>query len=199
MKKKKIVRILVVLLCLAAIAGVVLFCWKLRAERKELIAQAILKIEYRKQNKAFPRVSGHPRNEDYYVGYDAIDEAEMYVWLAAYNEHISICGYHEGDRELTLADIEEYLSGEYNEDGSLRIHEGYENIRAYMDWYYEEDGDDDIAEYWGELTKITIEYNVQNPELVLEIPEKMNIAQLQELIHKKNDPAYEINKEVMKE
>ena len=67
-----------------------------------------------------------------------------------------------------------------------------------MDWYYEEGGGQDIAEYWGNLEDIIIEYKGQNPELELCNAEQMNISQLQELINKKNNPSYEINMEVMK-
>ena len=197
MEKKKVVKILVVLLCLVVIAGIVFFINEKRRERAEWVQQGLLRIDYREQNGALPRVSGHPINEEVYVGYDAVDEVELYVQIMAYNEYVR--ENNTGDKELSLADFEEYLSSEFNEDGSLRIHEGYEHIRAYVDWYFEAEGDEDITEYWSELERIVREYNVQNPELILLNASEMNIAQIEELIKKKYDPSYEINKEVMME
>ncbi len=197
MKKKTIVKIVILLLCLAVIVGTVLFFYEQNREIRERAQQEILKIDYAHQNRALPLVSGFSRWEEAYVGYESVDKEELYVRLAAYNERMRLNG--EEEQELTLADVEEYLSSEYNEDGGLRIYEGYENIRRYVDWYYEEEGDEDIAEYWNALTDLIIEYKGQNPELVLCDPEEMNLAQLQELINKKNDATYEINMEVMKE
>lgn len=106
---------------------------------------------------------------------------------------------NEKEVELSLADFEEYLSSEYNEDGSLRIHEGYEHIYEYMNWYHEESGDIDIKNYWSELTKIAMNYYLENVELGWKDPVDMNIAQLHELIKKKNDADYQINIEIMRE
>ena len=197
MKKKKVVKILVVLLCLVAIGGIIFYTSEKRRERAEWAEQGLLRIDYREQNGALPRVSGHPINEEVYVGYDAVDEVELYVQIMAYNEYVR--ENNTGDKELSLADFEEYLSSEFNEDGSLRIHEGYEHIRAYVDWYFEAEGDEIITEYWGELEMITREYNLDNPELVLSIVREMNMSQIEELIMKKNAPSYEINKEIMME
>ena len=196
MKNKKILRVIIIFLCLIVMSGTIFFCNEQRRIKEERAKQGILAIDYREQNRAFPRVAGRPIKEEYYVGYDAIDEPQLYVCLSAYNEWIRL-NYKE-ESELTLEDIEKYLSSEYNEDGSLRIQKGYENIRAYVDWYYEEGGGQAITEYWGDLEDIKTKYNVQNPELELCNAKEMNISQLQELINKKNDPSYEINIDVMK-
>jgi len=177
-------------------SGTIFFCNEQRRIKEERAKQGILAIDYREQNRAFPRVAGRPIKEEYYVGYDAIDEPQLYVCLSAYNEWIRL-NYKE-ESELTLEDIEKYLSSEYNEDGSLRIQKGYENIRAYVDWYYEEGGGEDIAEYWGDLNEIAIECYRENPDIAGKDIKKLSISQLQELINKKNDSSYEINVEVMK-
>jgi len=196
MKKKKIIKRVIVLLCIFIVLIVAFFTiQKERKKREEWVQQQLVAIDYREQNRAFPRVSGHPIKEEYYVGYDAIDEPKLYVCLSAYNEWIQLKDREQ--QKLTLEDVEEYLSSEYNEDGSLRIQEGYENIRAYVDWYYEEGGGNAIAEYWEKLDDIAIEYRDQNSEFPREPIKEMNVDQLQELIKKKNAPSYEINVEVM--
>ena len=196
MKNRKTTRILILLLCLIAIVVVVFFGYGQKRKREEWAQQQLLAIDYREQNRALPRVSGHQINEEYYVGYDAIDESELYVCLVAYNEWIQTNAREE--KELSLEDIKNYLSGEYNEDGSLRIHEGYENIRAYVNWYWEYEGAEIITEYWGALDNILGEYREQKPGTINSDARNLQIEQLQELIKKKNNPSYEINTEVMK-
>ncbi len=193
MKKKKVVKVLIILSCFLVVAGAVL----LYVGQKKMMERKILRIDYREQNDALPLMPEYPVFVEEYVGYDAIDKEELYVRLAAYNERMR--SEEANIPELTLADVEEYLSGEYNEDGSLRIQKGYENIRSYVKWFYKKEGDKDIAAYWMELRKIAMGYYVQNSEITIGVPEEMSIAQLQELINKKNDPSYEINMEVMKE
>ena len=197
MKKKKVITYIVLVLMLTCIAGTAWACTERRKKQEEALEKVLITIEYQRQNGTFPRTSEHYIEEASYVGYDAIEENEMYVSLAAYNEWNREHG--EETEELTLADIEEYLSSEYNEDGSLRIQSGYENIRAYVEWYYEIGGDEVIKEYWEELNNIVIRYAQQNPDMDIHSAESMTIRQLQELIRKKEDPSYEINMEIMRE
>ena len=197
MKKKTTKKRVIVLLCIFIVLIVAFFTiQKERKKREEWVQQQLVAIDYREQNRAFPRVSGHPIKEEYYVGYDAIDEPKLYVCLSAYNEWIQLKDREQ--QKLTLEDVEEYLSSEYNEDGSLRIQKGYENIRAYVDWYYEEGGGEDITDYWIELQRILNSHCDNNPEVADDIAQRLNVDQLQELIYKKNNPSYEINTEIMK-
>ena len=197
MKKKKVVKVLIILLCIAVLAGAVLFFQEQKRKRHEWVQQEILKIEYSQQNRALPLIRGYSRGIESYVGYEAVDEEELYVRLAAYNEQMRLNG--EEEQELTLADVEEYLSSEYNEDGSLRIYEGYEKIRRYREWYFEEEGDEDIAAYWNELEMVLRECYETGPQVAKVPLRDMSLVQIQELINKKNDPSYEINMDVMKE
>ena len=197
MKKKKVITAIILILVLSCIAGIVFARIERRKKHEETLEKILIAIEYRRQNGTFPRTSGHYADEPIYVGYDAIRENEMYVSLAAYNEWNREHG--EEAEELTLADIEEYLSAEYNEDGSLRIQSGYENIRAYVEWYYQIGGDEVIEEYWNELDDIAIEQRRLYQEFTNANVKRMSIEQLQELIKKKEDPSYEINMEIMRE
>ncbi len=193
MKKKKVVKVLIILSCFLVVAGAVL----LYVGQKKMMERKILRIDYREQNDALPLMPEYPVFVEEYVSYEAIDKEELYVRLAAYNERMR--SEEANIPELTLADVEEYLSSEYNEDGSLRIQKGYENIRSYVNWFYKKEGDEDIAAYWRKLEDIVLEYQRQNSNIIFENSKEMDLAQLQELINKKNDPTYEINIEVMKE
>ena len=197
MKKKKVITAIILILVLSCIAGIVFARIERRKKQEETLEKILIAIEYRRQNGTFPRTSGHYADEAFYVGYDAIRENEMYVSLVAYNKWNREHGVEA--EELTLADIEEYLSSEYNEDGSLRIQSGYENIRAYVEWYYQIGGDEVIEEYWSELERLLIIFGRENPKITDNDAKSMTIEQLQELIKKKEDPSYEINMEIMRE
>ena len=196
MKKKKVITIVILILILSCIAVGVFACTERRKKQEEALEKVLIAIEYRRQNGTFPRTSEHDIEEAFYVGYDAIVESEMYVSLAVYNEWNREHGKEA--KELTLADIEEYLSSEYNEDGSLRIQSGYENIRAYVEWYYD-GGGKVIEEYWNELGDILGNYREEHPKTISGSVKTLGIEQLQELIKKKEDPSYEINMEIMRE
>ena len=197
MKKKKVITAIILILVLSCIAGIVFARIERRKKQEETLEKILIAIEYRRQNGTFPRTSGHYADEAFYVGYDAIRENEMYVSLMAYNKWNREHGVEA--EELTLADIEEYLSSEYNEDGSLRIQSGYENIRAYVEWYYQIGGDEVIEEYWSELERLLIIFGRENPKITDNDAKSMTIEQLQELIKKKEDPSYEINMEIMRD
>ena len=196
MKKKKVITVIILILLLCCITGTVWACAERRKKQEETLEKILIAIEYRRQNGTFPCTSEHPIEEAFYVGYDAIEENKMYVNLAAYNEWNREHG--EEAEELTLADIEEYLSSEYNEDGSLRIQSGYENIRAYVEWYYD-GGGKIIKEYWNELEVILGNCKEEHPKVVYGNAKMLEIERLQELIKKKEDPSYEINMEIMRE
>ncbi|MBD5512597.1 MAG: hypothetical protein HDR08_15315 [Lachnospiraceae bacterium] len=197
MKKKRVITIVILILVLSCIAGGVFAYTERKKKQEETLEKILIAIEYQRQNGTFPRTSGHYADEAFYVGYDAIRENEMYVSLMAYNEWNREHGVEA--EELTLADIEEYLSAEYNEDGSLRIQSGYENIRAYVEWYYQIGGDEVIEEYWNELGDILGNYREEHPKTIYGGAKTLGIEQLQELIKKKEDPSYEINMEIMRE
>lgn len=108
------------------------------------------------------------------------DPEELLVRVAAYNEA-------NPGANLKPEDLKAAFAG------------NGEALQDYMDWYYEAEGDEDITEYWNALGRIAMEYKGENPNLDLNIPNEMHASQIEELIKKKKDPSYEINKEVMME
>ena len=183
MKKKLIVSV-IILLVIGLLAGTLYGYHQWKKARNEKIEQTLLMIEYRRQNAAFGM--SVKASESGYQGYEEIPETDLYVRLAAYEDWYR---QREIDRpELTMEDVKEYFSSEYNPDGSLKVTNRPENIQRYMDWY-SEGGDGEIEEYWGELDKIAKPYS--------ESITRMNVDQLQELITKYNNPGYEINIGIM--
>ena len=193
MKKKRII-ISSILLVLGLMTGMGYFVCQWSREREKAAEEAILQIDYKQQNRALA-VSGDKIYSGY-QSYESVDEEELYVRLTVYNEWLG--ENQKGTPELTLTDVEEYLSSEYKEDGTLRVNDRPEKIQRYMDWYFG-DGNVEVEEYWNALQSLALDYYCENPEIFKTTTGNMNTEQLQELINKYNDPTYEINSEIMGE
>lgn len=191
MKKKGVLAgIMLIIICL--ISGLIYGYSQWKRARNEKIEQTLLLIEYRRQNAAFGM--SVKATETGYHGYEEIREEDLFIRLAAYENW---CRQQEQERpELTIADVTEYFSSEYNLDGSLRVTNRPENIQRYMDWY-SEGGDGEIEKYWDDLQTIALNYEREHSETELKTVKNMTTEKLQELINKYNDPAYEINPEIM--
>ena len=193
MKKKVIgASIIILILGLTVCIGYGYVQWK--KARKEQIAEEIRLIDYWEQNVAFGMDASVW--ESGYQEYSQVDEEELYVRLEVYNRWNE--QKDNGRERLHLSDIEDYLSSEYNGDGSFRVSVKPAEIEDYMEWYYG-DGNGDVEEYWVELGKILLDYYGEHSEIPMQDRGEMNTNQLQELINKYNDPNYEINAEIMGE
>jgi len=184
MKKKVFVIVVTVVTVIIVITGV-----KHLEEKQTEKEQIELAYAYKHQNRAFPRDEGEI-NEYGYIGYEAINEKELYVALEVYNKE------NEGE-ELGGEDVKEYLSQEYNEDGTPRVLEGWPEIRAYENWYFRGMGSEEIEEYWKTLQKIATEYGRIYPNFTSDAVQDLTLNQIEELIKKEADPTYEIDDSIM--
>ena len=184
MKKKVFVIVVTVVTVIIVITGV-----KHLEEKQTEKEQIELAYAYKHQNRAFPRDEGEI-NEYGYIGYEAINEKELYVALEVYNKE------NEGE-ELGVEDVKEYLSQEYNEDGTPRVLEGWPEIRAYENLYFRGMGSEEIEEYWKTLQKIATEYGRIYPNFTSDAVQDLTLNQIEELIKKEADPTYEIDDSIM--
>ena len=184
MKKKVFVIVVTVVTVIIVITGV-----KHLEEKQTEKEQIELAYAYKHQNRAFPRDEGEI-NEYGYIGYEAINEKELYVALEVYNKE------NEGE-ELGGEDVKEYLSQEYNEGGTPRVLEGWPEIRAYENWYFKGMGSEEIEEYWKTLQKIATEYGRIYPNFTSDAVQDLTLNQIEELIKKEANPTYEIDDSVM--
>ena len=160
------------------------------SEQKQTEKEQIeLAYAYKHQNRAFPRDEGEI-NEYGYIGYEAINEKELYVALEVYNKE------NEGE-DLEVEGVKEYLSQEYNEDGTPRVLEGWPEKRAYENWYFKGMGSEKIEEYWGKLEITKDEYQRLTPAFPNCTVKELSINQIEELIKKEADPTYEIDDSIM--
>ena len=180
MKRKLLIMGIIIL-----ILGAFITCYVGKKIKKNQIEEEMRLTAYRQQNIAFAMDASLWYAG--YQGYDKVKEEHLYVCLEVYNSWNT--QNNEG-KLLLLSDIEDYLSSEYDEDGSFRVTNRPVEIQEYIKWFFD-DGNANIEEYWGELEKIAKRY----PEAT----KRMTMEQLQELINKYNDPSYKINVEIMGE
>ena len=192
--KKKLTVLVFIFLIIGLITGMLYGYYQRKKLIREWAEGEIRSIDYWEQNVAFGMDAS--LWESGYQGYDIVDEKEMYVRLEVYNSWNK--KKNNGREVLCLADIEDYLSSEYNEDGSFRVTNRSVEIQEYIKWFFG-DGNGEIEEYWDELQTIGLNYERKHQGIELATVKKMTIDQLQELINKYNDPSYEINAEIMGE
>ena len=119
MKKRK--RILVFML-LIIVTGTSIYMYQ---GYKAIEREKYIKKLYHTQSLSYPRTNA--RFEQYeYFDYSIINERQLYIGLMAYNEN--------QNKDLTLDDVKEYLAEPYNDDGSLRVETGWDEMYAYEEW-----------------------------------------------------------------
>lgn len=178
MKKLKIISCFVILITLVGF-GV----YKYQENRNQNI-----KSMYHWQSCVYPRTTGPYAIEDYF-NYDNIDESKLYIELVAYNQ--------QSGENLTLDDVKEYLSEQYNEDGTLRVESGWDEMYTFENWYFHGGKNDSIPEYEKKLWGVFNDFRIENRILDSMHIWRLSCDQLDELSKKIDDPDYEINKEVM--
>ena len=157
-------------------------------EHKQYEREQQIRRMYHRQGLVYPRTKGSYFVEDYF-NYDNIDEKELYIELITYN----ICE----DKSLTLDDVKEYLSEQYNEDGTLRVETGWDEIYDFENWWGNVGSKECIPEYkeklWDTISEFRLENQIDN---FIKLSE-LSYDQIDELSRKIADPDYEIDKKVM--
>lgn len=134
--KKRFIIISIIFLFVAVIVGYGFYKQK---ERKEWETAARLQILYKWQNYAFRVLCNHEERLCY-QGTDKIELQELVVYLHIYD---SI----QNKYQLTVDEVMDYLSDEYDSEGKLKVYSRPENIEDYIDNYPEVD---ELAEKFGD-------------------------------------------------
>lgn len=142
---------------------------------------------YRCQSIIFPRTND-ALYMDQYFDYSVIDENELYIAISAYN-------WYE-DEDLTLESIKDYLSEEYNEDGTLRVETGWKEIYEFQEWVQDYGKRRGIGEYRSQLAIASKEYGEKKNRPYQWVYE-LSLGQLKELAKKVENRDYEINEKIM--
>ena len=181
---KKCINIICLLIVISsAIIGGVLYNNYKQTEREEYVKKL-----YRAQGYVYPRTNGVYYQEEYF-DYSIIDEEKLYIKLMAYNT--------DKNKELTLNDVKEYLSNQYNEDGTLRAEIGWDEMYAFEEWHWYGGEKECIPGYEDAIWDAIDDFRSQNDiDEFIKLSE-LSIEQLEELVKKVADPTYEINPEVM--
>lgn len=191
MKKKR--NMIVVALMLI---GIIFIGYKYKANEDEKKTEYVewLKTQYSNQNGAFFQKSAWT---DYHNA-DLLEETKVWVDLYVYNKYVPV------EEKVYLIDVQEYLFSEFNEDGSLRIENGYEKVHNYVNWYeYSMDQGDSgrmIIEKYKDDLHFDVEWEykkTENPDYEIKLIDELSIPQVKELIKKYEDPSYQINDDIM--
>ena len=122
---RKLYVLLVFLLIIFTGIGV-LFVIRDKENKKNEEEKKELALLYRRQNTALKSCSDLSAR-DYYHSADEIDLEEFCIELYVYN-------YTRTKNQLTVDEVLDYLSEEYDADGNLRIYSQPENIKNYIGW-----------------------------------------------------------------
>ncbi|MBO4458202.1 MAG: hypothetical protein J5802_10820 [Butyrivibrio sp.] len=99
-----------------------------------------LELLYEWQNQAFEVSSDYNHNLSY------CDADELKLNCVAVN----LCAYNNAqqDNQLTVDEVVDYFSEEYDSNGELKVYSKPEEIHDYIDWYYH--GGSDCIKDFGE-------------------------------------------------
>lgn len=176
--------------------GIIFIGYKYKANEDEKKTEYVewLKTQYSNQNGAFFQKSAWT---DYHNA-DLLEKTKVWVDLYVYNKYVPV------EEKVYLIDVQEYLSSEFNEDGSLRIEKGYEKVHNYVNWYeYSIDQGDSgrtIIEKYKDDLHFDVEWEykkTENPDYEIKLIDELSIPQVKELIKKYEDPSYQINDDIM--
>ena len=162
MRNKNIIHCVVVaiLLFLLLFATRAFVLWNNYKNYKE-VENAVLQHDYYHQNIAFGMENASRNYQDYsYVSVNS-----LIINLATY------CFYVEGV-DITVEDIEEFLSSEYDENEQLKVLNPPQKIGDYLEWYWT-GGDEATREYLSWLFRYQLDHkDVYGADDLLEIDEK---------------------------
>lgn len=123
MKKKYFFKFLVVIMiCCAIIVGI-----RISHEKKELATKKELEHLYYRQNTALGLCCDYGKR-NYYHDAKELDVNELAIRVSAYNFIVS-------NAQVTVDEIVDYLSSEFDSEGRPRIYSQPENIEKYIIWY----------------------------------------------------------------
>lgn len=195
-KHKKASIISIIAIVILVIIGMFLFIKSINSEQKSLDTL------YYEQNRAFINTYQDPTennisnstnttssnltSSNIYLPYSSGGKNILYADLYFYEENTG--------KVVTLEDVQEYLSQEYEEDGSIRIYNNgkHKEIQKYIEWYLNNDTieSQSLADlytvYRESLKKL---YPEENPELATNFL-KLPFDEFVKVMEKYKDPSY---------
>ena len=134
MKKKVLLVILLVAIAGGISAGII------RKNQIKAVAKDKVGVEllYEWQNLAFEISEDYTHNLEYRNA-DELKLNHVAVDLCAYNSA-------KPESQLTVDEVVDYFSDEYDSNGELKVYSKPEKIHDYIDWYYH-GGNDSIREF----------------------------------------------------
>lgn len=142
-KNKRMLMAIILFMLTIVIVGIYIYSIQ-QKEKAERAEQEKRRLYYR-QNEAFGLSYGRLNEGYFFHGREELDLPRVALSIYVYN-----CD--QSNYELTIDKVEEYLSEEYAEDGSLRIYSCPADIIDYIDWYYHCGGNEAISYFEGKVS-----------------------------------------------
>jgi hypothetical protein len=135
---------------------------------------------YREQNRLLV-----PNEADYYYPFNEKQQNSVYEYLFYYE--------WKTGKVLTLDDVKEYLSSEFEEDGSVRIYNNgnWPEIEEYVNWCLEHK--EDIEAFDRAVIKKMVQWGTVYPELAPYEFYELSLHNLNEIMLTIKDESYEPN------
>ena len=124
--KKKTIYITIIL---SLLLGVIGYGVHLNQVKKELETKKELEHLYYRQNTALGLCCDYSKR-NYYHDTKELNINMLAVGVSAYNNWVI------SNEQLTVNEIIDYLSSEFDSEGSPRIYSQSENIKDYIEWYF---------------------------------------------------------------
>ncbi len=174
MKKIKIFILLILLMIVSVTVGVM--SWNHKKKNIELESVKNLEALYYKQNTAL----GLSYNQNERIYYHSADELELNRLIVSVDAYNSV----QSKYMVTVDDVINYLSDEYDSDGKPRVCSQPENISAYIAWY-NDNGSDIVFDYGDHFNEYLLTHEYSN------VFGRMKYEEVVEALKKyKNDSSY---------
>lgn len=170
--KKKTLYLLIIYLFFGIVAGIGVlgYCAKKNKEEKK-----VLESLYYRQNTAF-ELCGNLNKRRSYHSANELRLNRIVVDLYVFNNI-------QSEYQVTVDDVIDYLSEEYDSSGKLKVYFVPQNIKEYIEWYLS-GGDDTIWNFGKGFNKFLLS---TNKDFYWDINYDETVDALEKY---KNDPAY---------
>ena len=173
MKKK-----LLFLLLLFLLLGNVVYIGFKGYQSQKIKEKKELEKLYNRQNTAFELCSNLNERKSYH-GVDELRLNRIAIDLYVFNNI-------QSEYQVSVDEVKNYLAEEYDTDGKPMIYSMSENIKNYINWYFEDNGEDTVLYFGARVNKYLKEHDYRQHFYL-----DMNYEDVVEALEKyKNDPSY---------
>ena len=160
-----------------------------------ILASAIINKDRQKKDEEFnAELARLYKHETFALGMDTYDCYKDFSYVDVQILIIKLAAYkrYDNEVEITVEDVKEFLSSEYDENGNLYVLNPPENIAKYIDWYWS--GGDSLARtYMLYLLHFRNDNTEKYTTFLTDLDEEMLYELIDEFENCSNKEEYEYN------